>query len=460
MTIPKMKRKLEVNKKKLIVIGGDAAGMTAASKVRREQPEREIVVFERGSHTSYSACGMPYYIGGLVESEENLIARKPEVFRQKQNIDVRIRHEVLKIDTKDKRVLVKQLDNDKEFWEDWDDLLIATGASPIIPDIENINTDGVFALSTLQSGIDVFRFIEEKKPAKAVIVGGGYIGIEMAEAFLERSMEVKLIDMAPQLMNTLDKDMADLILEYMVEQGMEVYLEEKLAKFEAHPNGRIKSVVTNKQTIDADIVILGIGIKPNSEIAANAGIKLGVNNAIKVNKRLETTTPHIWAAGDCAESFHLITGKQTHIALGTVASKHGLVAGINLNGGKAEFTGVLGTAITKFKEMEISRTGLSEKEAKELGIDFHTETITSVSPAGYYPGSEKISVKLLIDKASRRILGGQIIGFKATAKRIDTIVTAIFSSLTIEDIINLDLAYAPPFSTVWDPVQIAARKLV
>ena len=448
-----------MNKRKLVVIGGDAAGMTAASKVRREQPEREIVVFERGNHTSYAACGMPFYIGGQVESEEDLIARNPEVFREKHNIDVRIRHEMIEIDPKNKRIKVRNLDEEKEFWESWDDLLIATGASPIVPKMENIDASGVFALSTLQSGIDVFNFIKEKKPARAVVVGGGYIGIELAEAFLERSMEVTLIDMAPQLMATLDKDMADLILEYMTEQQIKVFLEEKLVKFEKNADGSIKSVITDKQTIAADIVILGMGVKPNSEIAAQAGIKLGAKDAIQVNKRLETFEPNIWAAGDCAESFHLVTQKRAHVALGTVATKHGLVAGINISGGSAEFPGVVGTAITKFKEMEISRTGLSEKEAKELGVDYLAEIITSVSPAGYYPGSENISVKLLVNKQTQRILGGQIVGFKGTAKRIDTIVTAITAGFTVQQLMDLDLAYAPPFSTAWDPVQIAARRL-
>jgi NADPH-dependent 2,4-dienoyl-CoA reductase/sulfur reductase-like enzyme len=446
-----------MNNKKLVVIGGDAAGMTAASKVRREQPEREIIVFERGNHTSYAACGMPYYIGGQVESEEHLIARKPDVFRQKQNIDVRIRHEVTEIDQKNKRVKVKNLDEEKDFWEPWEDLLIATGASPIVPKMENIDASGVFALSTLQSGIDVFNFIKENKPAKAVVVGGGYIGIEMAEAFLGRSIGVTLIDMAPQLMATFDKDMADLILEYMTEQQVKVFLEEKLVKFKNNTKGSVNSVITDKQTIPADIVILGMGVKPNAELAAHSGIKLGAKDAIQVNKLLETSVPDIWAAGDCAESFHLVTQKQVHIALGTVASKHGLVAGINISGGSAEFPGVLGTAITKFKEMEISRTGLSEKEVKDLRIDYQTETITSVSPAGYYPGSEKISVKLVVNKQTQRILGGQIVGFNGAAKRIDTIVTAITAGLTVQQLMNLDLAYAPPFSTAWDPVQIAAR---
>ena len=444
---------------KLIIIGGDAAGMTAASKVRREQPEREIMVFERGNHTSYSACGMPYYIAGLVESEEELITRKPEVFRKKQNIDVRIRHEVIEIDIKNKRVKVKNIDQEKDFWESWDDLLIATGASPVVTKMENMDASGVFALSTLQSGIDVFNFIKEKKPAKAVVVGGGYIGVEMAEALLYRSMDVTLIDMAPQLMATFDKDMADLILEYMKKQQVKIFLKEKLVKFEKNADVSVKSVITNKQTIPADTVILGMGIKPNSELAASAGINLGAGDAIQVNKRLETSVPHVWAAGDCAESFHLVTQKQVHIALGTVANKHGLVAGINISGGSAEFPGVLGTAITKFKEMEISRTGLSEKEAKDLGVDYDAETITSVSQAGYYPGSETISVKLLVNKPTQRILGGQIVGFRGAGKRIDTIAMAITAGFTVQQLMDLDLAYAPPFSIVWDPVQITARKL-
>jgi NADPH-dependent 2,4-dienoyl-CoA reductase/sulfur reductase-like enzyme len=447
-----------VNKRKLVVIGGDAAGMTAASKVRRAQPEWEIVVFERGNHTSYSACGMPYYIGGQVESDEDLIARKPEVFRQKQNIDVRIRHEVTDIDQKNKRVKVKNLDEERDYWESWDDLLIATGASPIVPKMENIDARGVFALSTLQSGINVFNFIKKKKPIKAVVIGGGYIGIEMAEAFLYRSIEVTLIDMAPHLMATFDKDMADLILEYMTDEQVNIFLEEKLVKFEKNADGSVKSVVTNKQTIPADIVILGMGVKPNAELAAHADIQLGADGAIQVNKRLETSAPNVWAAGDCAESFHLITQKQVHIALGTVASKHGLVAGINISGGASEFPGVLGTAITKFKELEISRTGLSEKEATDLGVEYVTETIASVSPAGYYPGSEKISVKLVVNKQTQQILGGQIVGFKGAAKRIDTIATAITARFTFQQVMDLDLAYAPPFSTVWDPVQIVARR--
>ncbi|MFN2396296.1 MAG: CoA-disulfide reductase [Bacteroidales bacterium] len=449
-----------MSERKLIVIGGDAAGMTAASKIRREQPKREIIVFERGYHTSYAACGIPYYIAGQVESEENLIARKPEVFRKKQNIDVRIRHEVIEIDAPKKQVKVKDIKNDKVYSETWDDMLIATGASAVKPDLPGMDAKGVFALSTLQSGIDVFSYIKKNNPKKAVIVGGGYIGIEMAEALLDRGMDVTLIDMAPQVMTTMDKDMADLIAEYMKKEGVKVFLEEKLSRFEMDTDSKIKSVVTDKQSLTADLVILGMGVKPNSELAAAAGIKMGAGNAICVKKDLTTSVHHIWAAGDCAESYHLIKNQQVYVPLGTVANKHGQVAGINISGGDAEFPGVLGTAITKFRKLEISRTGLSEKEAKELGLDYKSNTIEAPTLSSYYPGAGKMSVKLVIDKATGRLLGGQIVGTHGAAKRIDTIAAAMTGSFTVQQLVDMDLSYAPPFSPVWDPVQIAARTLL
>ena len=444
---------------KLVVIGGDAAGMSAASKVRRTQKEREIVVFERGRHTSYAACGMPYYIAGLVPDVDKLIARKPEVFRKNQNIDVRIRHEVIRIDVEGRSVVVRDLEKDTEFRESWDELLIATGASPIRPGLPGMDADGVFSLSVLQTGIYVYDFIEKNKPKKAVVVGGGYIGIEMAEALLARGMEVTLIDMAPQVMPTMDADMASLISDYMREEGVDVHLEEKLERLEQDDSGRVTAVVTDRRTLPADVVIMGIGVQPNSGLAKEAGLELGVRDAIRVDKRMQTTVPGIWAAGDCAESHHLITGEPTFIALGTVANKHGVVAGTNIGGGEAEFPGVLGTAITKFNDMEIARTGLSEKEAESLGRKYKTATIEARTRSGYYPGSASVTVKLVAEEASGRLLGGQIVGMQGAGKRIDTLATALTAGMTARNIMDLDLSYAPPFSPVWDPVQIAARKL-
>ncbi|MDX9940807.1 MAG: FAD-dependent oxidoreductase [Bacteroidales bacterium] len=447
-------------KGKLVVIGGDAAGMSAALKVRREQPKREIVVFEKGEHTPYAACGMPYYIAGMVDSYDDLIARKPEVFRKKQNIAVHIRHEVIAIDLQEKWVEVRNLEKDEVFRESSDSLLIATGASPLLPDLPGIRSKGVFALSSLQSGMDIFRFLEEEKPGKAVIVGGGYIGIEMAEAFLERGLEVSMLDMAPQVMSTLDPDIATVLSDYMQAEGVTLYLEEKLQEIEINEKGSLTRVVTEKRTLDADLVILGLGIKPNAGLAGKAGIALGANGAVRVDKKMQTSAEAVWAAGDCATSYHLVKQEETYVALGTVANKHGLVAGINLSGGDVEFPGVLGTAITKFRELEIARTGISEKEANEMGLKFRAAKVDTYTRSAYYPESGKITVKLLAEKESGWLLGGQIVGKAGAGKRIDTLATAIASGMTAQQVVDLDLAYAPPFSPVWDPVQTAARRLV
>ncbi len=449
-----------MEKKKLVVIGGVAAGMGAASKIRREKPDWEIVVFEMGQYTSYAACGLPYYIAGDVESFEELIVRNPEVFREKQNIDVRIFHQVTAIDTEGKQVKVKNLSTGEEFWESWDYLLIGTGASAIVPDVPGVDAAGVYALTNLQSGIDTRQGIEKLNPAKAVVVGAGYIGMEMAEALLLLKMDVTVVDMADQVMTTMDKDMTTMIGDYMKKEGIHLITGEKLAKIEKNSEGKVKAVVTDKQTLEADLVILGLGAKPNSEMAEKAGIELGVRGAIRVNRKMETSVPGVWAAGDCAESWHLVKKQQVYIPLGTVANKHSLVAGINISGGNMEFPGVLGTAITRFKELEISRTGLSEREAQESGIECVATTIESSTLSGYFPGTGKIKVKLVAEKNTRRIIGGQIVGFNGAAKRIDTIVAAITSGMTAQQIVDLDLSYAPPFSPVWDPVQVAARTLL
>lgn len=448
-----------MTKRKLVVIGGDAAGMSAASKVRRTHKDWEIIVFERGQFTSYAACGMPYFIAGLVESADRLIARTPEVFREKQHIDVRIHHEVVKIDPGKKRVRVRNLEEAAEFWESYDDLLIATGASPAWPEVAGIEAKGIFGLSTLQSGLDIFNFIRDHRSKNAVIVGGGYIGIEMAEALLARKMKVSLLDMASEVMITMDPDMGKLISEYMRENGVTLYLGEKLDHFKTK-QGKVSSIVTDKRTLDTDLVILGMGIVPNSSLAMQAGLELGAKNAIRINKKMETSMENIWAAGDCAESFHLVSEKQVHIALGTVANKQGLIAGENISGGNMEFPGVVGTAITKIMELEISRTGLNEKELKDLDIAYKTATIISSTLPGYYPGAEEISVKLLIEKTGGRLLGGQIVGKQGAAKRIDILATAITARMTARDFMVLDLSYAPPFSPVWDPLQVAARDLL
>jgi NADPH-dependent 2,4-dienoyl-CoA reductase/sulfur reductase-like enzyme len=442
---------------KLVVIGGDAAGMSAASQVKRRQPGMEVVVFERGLHTSFSACGIPYYIGRVVEAEENLIIRTPEKFREHDGIDVRILHEVEEIDAPGGRVRVRDLKSTTTSWESYDQLLIATGASPISPDIPGADAIDIFGVDTLESGLKIHRRLDKGDVKRAVVVGGGYIGLEMAEALVMRGLEVSLIDRSPQVMATLDEDMGALVSQALRDVGATLYLDETVAAFETTA-GVVTGVVTDRRTLPADIVILGIGVRPNTALAAAARIPLGEKGSIRVNERMETGIAGIWAAGDCAESFHLVSRKPFYVALGTVANRQGRVAGINLGGGYATFLGVMGTAVTKICQVEVARTGLQEKEIKVLGLEHISAVIKSRTKAGYYPGAGEITVKILAEKGSGRLLGGQIVGMEGSAKRIDTLATALHAGFTVEEMINLDLGYAPPFSPVWDPVVTAARE--
>lgn len=447
------------NNSTLVIIGGDAAGMTAASKVRRELPDKEIIVFEKSSYTSYSACGIPYFISETVKSADELVVRSPETFRSKYDIDVRTQHLVLKVDTANKRIKVLDKVKNKEIWQDYGQLLIATGGKSYCPNIDGHDADNAFGVTTLKSGINIENFIEEQKPKNAVIVGGGYIGLEMAEALLIRGLNVTLINRGKQVMNTLDPDMGAMVSDAIRNLGVKLYCEEELTAFEM--DGKtIKAVVTNKQTIPTDIVIFGMGTSPNTEFLKDSGIELGVKGAIKVNGQLQTNAEDVWAAGDCTETLNLVSHKHMYIAMGTVANKTGLVAGSSIAGEKTTFPGSVSTAVCKICSYEVARTGLLERELKELGIEYITGTTKSKTRAHYYPNAKDITVKLLAEKNSGRLLGGQIIGEEGAAKRIDVLATALTHNLTLQNIIDLDLSYAPPFSPVWDPVQTTARKLI
>jgi len=445
-------------KDRIVIVGGDAAGMSAASKIRREQPERDILVLERTAFTSYSACGMPYFLGGMFDDYEQLVARSPETFREKYNIDVRTHHEVIAIDP-DKQCVTIRIGANKEIQEPYDQLLIATGARPSCPKVPNADAEGIFGLSTLASGLRVHEFMSTMKPKSAVVVGGGYIGLEMAEALIRQGLGVSLVQRSPEVMGTLDPDMGKLISQALRDIGVTLYLEEQLEAFE-EKDGSVTAVVTSRRTLPTDLVILGMGVKPNSELASNAGISLGAKGAIKVDSRMRTTNENIWAAGDCVATVHRITSQPIYIALGTVANKQGVVAGTNLSGGDARFPGVVGTAVSKICDIEVARTGLQEKELRNLDIHYATATIKGKTRAGYFPGAGPITVKMIAEKLSGRLLGAQIVGVEGAAKRIDIVATALTAGMTVMDLIDLDLSYALPFSPVWDPVQTAARQLV
>lgn len=301
--------------------------------------------------------------------------------------------------------------------------------------------------------------MDQQLPRRAVVVGGGYIGLEMAEALVRQGLQVSLVEKGEQVMGTLDPDMGALVSEALREIGVQLYLKESLIGYEA-TNGLVSGVVTDQRTLPADLVIVGLGTRPNSSLAAAAGITLGEKGAIRVNPRMQSSAPNVWAAGDCAESFHLVSRKPFHVALGTVANKQGSVAGINLAGGYATFPGVVGTAVSKICKYEVARTGLMEREINQLGLVYRSATIKSKTRAGYYPGAGWITVKLLAEQGTGRLLGGQIVGQEGAAKRIDVLATALTAGMTMQQLVDLDLSYAPPFSPVWDPVQTAARQLL
>lgn len=382
----------------------------------------------------------------------------PEEFRDEYGIDARIMNEVKEIDLKRRRLHVLAGGQKRTRQEAFDQLLIATGAVPYCPEVPGVDARGIYGLHSLQSGIRVREAIDREHPRRAVVIGGGYIGLEMAEALIMRGLEVSLVERAGQVMNTLDPDMGALVSSALAGVGVQLYREETFQAVET-ARGHVRAVVTDRRTIPADIVILGLGVRPNTELAAQAGISLGVRRAIRTNERMQTNVPGVWAAGDCAESFHLVSRRPVHIALGTIANKQGRVAGINLGGRYATFPGVVGTAVSKICNMEVARTGLEESEIKSLGWECVSGRIESMTRASYYPQAGKITVKALAEKGSGRLLGAQIVGVEGAAKRIDVFAAALHAGFGVAEMINLDLSYAPPYSSVWDPVHLAVRRV-
>lgn len=455
--------------RRLVVIGGDAAGMSAASQARRMQgPDQlEIIAIERGPDTSYSACGIPYWIGNLVEERDALIARAPDEFRERQQIDVRTRALATAIDKDARQVRITALDTGREYVERYDELVIATGSEPVRPPLPGLDGIGVFEVHTLDDGAAVRAALLDagsrepgsQTPLNAVVIGAGYIGLETAEALAGHGHHVTVVDQAATPMATLDPDMGARVTAGIEETDIALALGDGAAEILLDAEGRARSVATQSgRELPADLVILGLGVRPNVALAKAAGIGLGPTGAIVVDRRMHTRTDGVWAAGDCVESLHVITRRPVHIALGTHANKQGRVAGDNIGGGYSAFAGVLGTAATKVCETEIARTGLSTQEAIDAGFDVVSAAVQSTTRASYFPNGSTICVKIIAERGTGRMLGGQIVGGPQSAKRIDVLATAIWSGMTALEFFSADLSYAPPFSPVWDPVVIAARK--
>jgi NADPH-dependent 2,4-dienoyl-CoA reductase/sulfur reductase-like enzyme len=440
---------------RLVVIGGDAGGMAAAMQARRRQPYLEIVAIEKGAWTSYSACGIPYLVGGDVTALDQLVARSPEEFREQHRIDVRLHHEAVGIDVAARTVDVRDHARRRNITIGFDQLHVATGSRPTRPELPGIGLDHVKGVQTLDDAKGLLDHARTSRCRSVVVIGGGYIGLEMAEAFIRWGAEVTLVEGTDQLMRTLDPDMAERLLAPMRGLGIDVRLGTPVAGFEP---GRV--LLPDGGALDADLVVLGLGVTPNAELAGEAGAERGRRGALVVDRRQRTTLDGVYAAGDCCESFHLVSGRPIHVALGTVANKQGRVAGINLGGGYATFPGVVGTAITKVCSLEVARTGLTEREAAVEGFSAVAATIEGTTIAGYMPDTQPMTTKLVAERGSGRLLGAQIVGEERSAKRIDTLATALHARMRVDDLIDLDLAYAPPFSSTWDPIHVAARQLV
>ena len=438
---------------RLVVIGGDAGGLSAAAQARRlrSADELHIVVLEQGPEASYSACGIPYWVGGLVSDRDQLIARTPSQFAA-QDIDVRTGTRAEKIDLAGGRVTTGTGET-----LGYDHLLVATGGKPVRPPVPGLDADGVHGVHRLADGADI-RAAIAAGAKRAVVLGGGYIGLEMAEVLQLRGLEVTVVLADPLPMGQLDADMGGRVCAAMCEMGIDVQTEQPVREIEVGPDGAVRAVRTDTASYDADLVVLGLGMGPETTLAREAGLQLGTTGAIDVAPTQRSRShPEVFAAGDCAQTFHRITGEAIHVALGTHANKQGRVAGSVIGGRPARFAGVLGTAMTKVGDLEVARTGLCTTQAEKGGYDFRTELIESSTRAGYYPGAAPIAVKLITERGSGLLLGAQVVGGPGSGKRIDVFATAIWAGMTAEQLAGSDLSYAPPFSPTYDPVIVAAR---
>ena len=446
---------------RLVVIGGVAAGTKAASRARRLDPDLEVTIYGEEPDTSISECGLPYLLSGVVERREDLVARTPEKFAEK-GIEALVEHRVEEVNPRDKKLVVRNLASGESFEDSYDRLIICTGAKAFIPPVDGASLDGVFVLRFLTDSDGIVSHIRERSPKKAVVVGGGYIGLEVAENLIALGMEVSLVEAADRLAGAFGQEIGAKVEEHVKEKGVRVFTGEPVEAFvgDGPSGGRVRAVRFGGREIEAEIAIVSVGIKPEVSLAKAAGAEIGETGAIRVDKHLRTSLPEVWAAGDCVESTNLVTGEPAWVPLGDTANQMGRVAGTNAasNEDALEFPGVLGTGIFKVFDLAIAGTGLSEEEAEDAGFEPVVATVKTVSAASYYPGGEKGILKLVADGKTGRLLGAEAVGETAD-KLVDICATAIWGKLSYPDLVNLDLAYAPPFGPALSPVIQAASVL-
>lgn len=438
---------------KVVIVGGVAGGATAAARIRRLDEHAEIVVFEKSGYVSYANCGLPYYIGGEIEDKRELTLQTPESFYARFRVDMRVHHEVIAVDVKAKTVKVRNLASGEVFSESYDKLILSTGARPIKPNFEGIDNERIFTLRTVEDTLRIKQFTEDKRPESAVVVGGGFIGIEVAENLRRLGMDVTLVEAAPQVMAPFDGDMAALIHAEMVRNGVKLMLGTMVEGFTAE--GGVTVRLKDREPQTADMAVLAIGVAPDTTLARDAGLELGIKGSIVVDDRMQTSAPDVYAVGDAVQIKNFVTGKEGLISLAGPANKQGRIAADNVCGRDSRYTGGQGSSVIKIFGLTAACTGINERTAKSLGLDCDKVVLSPMSHAGYYPGGSVMTMKVLFEKGTLRILGAQIIGRDGVDKRIDVIATAIRAGLKATELTELDLAYAPPYSSAKDPVNMA-----
>ncbi|WP_101876277.1 FAD-dependent oxidoreductase [Lachnoclostridium edouardi] len=439
---------------KVIIVGGVAGGASAAARIRRLDENAQIIVFERTSFISYANCGLPYYVGGIIQNEEDLTLQTPEGFWDRFRVDVRVRHEVTEIHTEKKTVTVCRLETGKVYEESYDKLILSPGAKPTQPNMPGIDNDKIFTLRTVEDTLKIHKFIESEKPKSATVIGGGFIGIEMAENLAELGIKVTLAEYANHLLAPFDFDMACIVHSQLESHGIRLMLNTAVTGFEKNGDSIITKTA-GEHNITSDMVLLAIGVIPETELAEKAGLELGIKGSIVVNDKMETSAPDVYAVGDAVEIKHFVTGKKGLISLAGPANKQGRIAADNICGGNSVFSGAQGSSVIKLFDMTAAATGINEFTAKAAGIDWEAVILSPASHAGYYPGGKVMTMKVVYDKASLRLLGAQIVGFDGVDKRIDVLATAIRAGMKATELTELDLAYAPPYSSAKDPVNMA-----
>ena len=439
---------------KIVIVGGVAGGATAATRLRRLDEKTDITVYERSGFISYANCGLPYYIGGVIEDEEELTLQTPNSFWNRFRIKVNVRHEVISINANRKTVTVHNLETDDIFEDTYDKLILSPGAKPVLPNLVGIDNDKVFTLRTVEDTFKIHSFVETTKPKTAVMVGGGFIGLEMAENLSELGIKVTVVQRGNQLMNTLDYDMATMIHSKLRSEGLNLKLNGDVIGFEEKDDG-ISVLLQHDTPIKTDMVILAIGVAPDNILAKDANMELGIKGAIVVNDKMETSISDIYAVGDAVQVKHTITGNNAVISLAGPANKQGRIAADNICGYESRYKGSMGASVIKLFDLTAASVGLTEKAAKDSGYNFESVILSPSSHAGYYPGATTMTMKVVFDKSSLKIRGAQIVGYDGVDKRIDVIATAILAGLKATELKDLELAYAPPYSSAKDPVNMA-----